>query len=94
MSGFEILKCTSCRDGYFYKSIVWTNNAAMRTGTQTATIGNSGAGGNRPISGLMADIRFYDQALTPAQVVQVASEGGGAGAPELVMHWPSTNDRE
>jgi len=87
VSGFEILKCTSCRDGYFYKSIVWTNNAAMRTGTQTATIGNSGAGGNRPISGLMADIRFYDQALTPAQVVQVASEGGGAGAPELVMHW-------
>ena len=87
-SGFEILNCTSYLDGFFQKSIVWTNNAAMRTGDQTATIGNSGAGSNRPTSGLMSDIRFYGQALTLAQVVQVASQGCGVGGPELVMHWP------
>ena len=88
VSGFEILNCTSYLDGLFQKSIVWTNNAAMRTGTQTATIGNSGVGANRPTSGLMSDLRFYEQALTPAQVVQVASQGCGVGGPELIMHWP------
>jgi len=88
VSGFEILNCASYLDGFFQKSIVWTNNAAMRTGSQTAVIGNSGIGNNRPTSGLMADIRFYDKALTLAQIVQVASQGCGVGGPELVMHWP------
>ncbi|MBR1588522.1 MAG: hypothetical protein IJ658_09380, partial [Kiritimatiellae bacterium] len=88
ISGFEILECRSYLDGAFQKTITWTNNRAMKTGTQTAVIGNNAASGSgvRPLSGMLADIRFYDVTLRATQVSAVAAEG--LSGVKLLMHWP------
>ena len=87
-SGFEILECVSYLDGAFQKTITWTNNRAMRTGLQqNVYVGNSGGPGTRPYSGLLADIRFYDETLTAGQVVAAAGEGMATRA-RLLLRWP------
>ncbi len=86
-SGFEILECRSYLDGAYIKTITWTNNRAMKTGLQTAFLGNnSGEGSKRPLNGMLADIRFYNATLTGAQVSTVAAQG--PSEVKLQLHWP------
>ena len=88
VSGFEILECRSYQDGAFVKTITWTNNHAMKTGTQTAYIGNAGQGGKRPLNGKMADVRFYNATLSAEQVAQVAMAGFVQSGSNLLLHYP------
>ena len=88
VSGFEILECRSYQDGAFVKTITWTNNHAMKTGTQTAYIGNAGAGSKRPLNGKMADVRFYNATLSAEQIAQVAMAGLAPSGPCLLLHYP------
>lgn len=72
---YGTLTCRAYLDGVLVKTTSQANNQAMRAaGSVTACLLNERAGGNRPATGRFADFRFYDVALTAAQVRQVAAE--------------------
>lgn len=72
---FGKLTCRTYQDGVLKATTSQTNNKAMRgQSAQNVTLLNTAKGGNRPTAGLYADFRFYDEALSAAQVRQIAIE--------------------
>ena len=85
-TGREILRCICYMDGVGVVTNSWTNDQDMRTGTQTVTIGNLAQGWVRPLSGMVADMRFFNTTLTAEQVVLMAAEGGSGKT--LLLRYP------
>lgn len=74
-------------DGGLKKTTVNTNTSAMKpAGTcKDIVMLNNAVNGVRPMSGMLADIRFYDVALDAAQVRELAK--GGLAGNRLVLRY-------
>lgn len=73
-------------DGALKKTTEQTNNKAMRpAGTCSPILMNNAVNGERPMSGMLADIRFYDVALDAAQVLELVKSAGPRN--QLVMRY-------
>lgn len=85
--GQRMLKCRSYRNGVEERTADWLLGIPFRTGRQTVVLGNNMQNGIRPASAMMADVRFYREALSAGDILRIINDGQTAKGPWLAGRW-------